>query len=129
MKYLYCSILALALAANCQAQKELTPARVTKIIWGNWVSEEDSNFSLRIFGDTIIETRSGDSKLFEFTLKKESCDPDADTKLAKKTTTGYYINESSAYDGVEYCNAVVAISDSSMVWFSTDGMMDLRKKK
>ncbi|HSY77780.1 MAG TPA: hypothetical protein VK890_13020 [Bacteroidia bacterium] len=119
----------LFLANYCQAQKELTAAKVAQTLRGQWVSEEDSTFTITIRWDTIIENRLGESKLFEFTLKKESCDPDADVKLAKKATTGYYINESSAYDGVEFCNAVVAISDSAMVWYTTDGLMDLKKKK
>ncbi|MGP8215845.1 MAG: hypothetical protein ACLQQ4_09805 [Bacteroidia bacterium] len=111
------------------SQKEPTISRITKILKGRWVSEEDSSFSITISGDTVLENRPSESKLFQFTLEKTSCDPDADVKLAKKATTGFYINESSAYDGVEYCNAVVSISDSAMVWFSTDGLIDFVKKK
>ncbi len=125
---LYC-LAVFMITINAHAQKELSIGKIANILFGHWVSEEDSTFTITIKHDTIIENRGGYSKMFEFTLKKESCDPDADVKLAKKTTTGYYINESSAYDGVEFCNALVAISDSSMVWFSTDGMMDLQKKK
>ncbi len=102
---------------------------MASILQGHWVSEEDSNFSILIKHDTLIEFRGGERKVFEFTLSKESCDPDSDTKLQQKKTTGYYINESGDYDGVEYCNVIVAIADSSMAWFSTDGMMDLAKKK
>jgi|GEM_PF-2022002 hypothetical protein len=128
-KYIYTTSIAILLSFSSYAQKELSLGKIATMLQGHWVSEEDSNFSIYIKHDTIIEYRSGDRKVFEFTLGKESCDPDSDTKLQQKKTTGYYINESSDYDGVEYCNVVVAIADSSMAWFSTDGMMDLAKKK
>ena len=132
MKYLFSFILLIALTITCSAQttdKGLTYTQILNILKGEWVSQEDSTFTIKIKGDTIIETRLGEAKVFDFTLKKESCDPDADTKLAKKTTTGYFINESSEYDGVEYCNAVVTISDDTMGTVLTDGMIDFKRKK
>jgi hypothetical protein len=130
MKYISCFALTLLAFSSQAQQKELSAPGIVKTIQGQWVSEEDSTFSIRVMHDTMVENRAGDQKLFEYTVKKESCDPAADTKLAKKAqSTGYYINESTEYDGVEFCNVVVAISDSAMTWYTTDGMIDLKRKK
>ena len=78
----------------------------------------------------MTENHDGDAKRFDYTVKKESCDPAAENKLSKKAqTTGYYINESGLYDGVEFCNILISISDSAMTWYTTDGMVDLKRKK
>ena len=114
----------------CHAQKELTAYGINKILRGQWVSKEDTNFVITIKGgDTLIESRPHEAKRFEYTLSKESCDPNVDAKLGKRTSTGYYINESRDYDGVDYCNALLSISDTTMVWLSLDGTIHLNKKK
>jgi hypothetical protein len=114
----------------CDAQKDYTAYGITKILRGQWVSREDTNFVITIKGgDTLIESRPHEAKRFEYTLGKESCDPSVDAKLGKRTSTGYYINESRDYDGTDFCNALLSISDTTMVWLSIDGTMHLNKKK
>jgi len=132
LRRLFIVFAGLFLAFNCHAQTELTAFNIGKMMRGQWVSGEDTTFTITINGDTMIENKRGDLKRFTFTLDKESCDPQADNKLARRSmaTTGFYINESStAFDGVEFCNVVVAVSDSVMVWYTTGKLMNLKKKK
>jgi len=136
MKALSFSLFLIVNSITCVAQTTgaLNIYKIDKMLHGQWVSKDDTSFTITIHGDTMVEKRPGERKRFTFTIDKETCDPDADTKFARKyktdTTTGFYLNESSmAYDGVEYCDILVSISDSAMTWFSTSKLMKLTRKK
>lgn len=107
--------------------------KIDKMLKGQWVSVEDTAFKVTIKGDTLIEKRPYERRRYTFTIENESCDADEDKRFAKKsklTPTGFYLNESSmAYDGVQYCDILVSISDSTMTWFSTGKIINLTKKK
>lgn len=134
MRYLLIILMFFSLSFACNAQSGgLNKYNIYNMLKGQWVSHEDTTFIITISGDTMIEKRPGERKRFTFTIDKETCDPDADTKFARKSKlspTGFYFNESSlGYDGVEYCDILVSISDSTMVWFSTGKLMNLTRKK
>jgi len=118
----------LALTGNAQ-DKDLTTDKVRFMLQGNWVSD-DSTLSMTVMGDTIIERKAGNAQAdhFDYTIKKETCDPELDKKAKGTKSTGFYIDESSTYDAIEFCNMLITITNDTMVLLYTDGQVVLTKK-
>jgi hypothetical protein len=128
LRYLLIIVFASLLAVNCQAQKEITAAKVRFMIQGHWVSDEDSNYTLTVAGDTLLETKRGVSaQYYDYKITKESCDPDVDKKAKGTKFTGFYIDENSNNNGVEYCNMLITMTDSVMILLYTDGELNFKK--
>jgi hypothetical protein len=112
------------------AQNVLTPPTVRILLQGKWVSTQDSNYTWTVSGDNITEWKGRTTRpqSYDYTVEKESCDPNVDKKAGGKTYSGLYIDETSTYNGMEFCNLVVTMTKDTLEVLSVDGHTTFKKK-
>ncbi|HXB12112.1 MAG TPA: hypothetical protein VNZ45_09020 [Bacteroidia bacterium] len=113
----------------CFAQDKTVPQsqdKMSKLILGTWISDEDKAFTMRIYKDSIVQFNRGEDvkDFYRYTINAEPCD----TTINTRSATGYYLNE-TAIDGQSICSYIEVLDEKLLTLNFNWGAMLLHFKK
>ncbi|HTB07032.1 MAG TPA: hypothetical protein VK806_08790 [Bacteroidia bacterium] len=119
------------LSFGCSAQNQLTIPGIRILLQGHWASIQDSNYTWTVTGDNLIESKGKYTRpqSYDYTIVNETCDPQVDKRANGKSSSGFYIDESSTINGMEFCNMVVTMTKDTLSLLSVDGHVTFKKKQ
>jgi hypothetical protein len=108
------------------AQEKPNPSQIKKQIIATWESNEDPIFTMKIYKDSIVQYNKGEDvkDFYRYTITATPCD----TTVKKRSTTGFYLNE-TAPDGIRICSYIDVLDSKTLTLNFNMGARLLHFKK